>query len=117
MIAATLGGMRGRLSVVLLALAFAGCHSAKPASPAWPAPSTTAEDGGESIEPHSTAVAASIERSDSDDEDDASVDVPAEIPAKAATPEPDKPPTISPPTQPTSDDVIISEEIIIEIDD
>jgi len=107
--------MRGSLSVVLALALATGCHRAKPTVPAWPAPSTTADDGGESIDPHPTAVATSIEKSGDDDE---VVGPTTEIVAKpTATVEVDKPATVSPPVQSTPDEVIMSEEIIIEIDD
>jgi hypothetical protein len=104
--------MRG-LPLVLFLVA---CGSKAPAGPAWPAASTTADDGGESIDPHPTAVATSIEASD-DKADEKPADQP-EIVAKPGTTaaEPDKPATVSPPT-PITDDVIMSEEIIIEIED
>ena len=109
--------MRGSLRVAVLAVAIAatGCHQAKPVALAWPTPSTTADDGGESIEP-ATTVASAVEKTD-----DAAVEAApaAEIVAKpgAAAAEPEKPATVSPPTQPASDEVIMSEEIIIEIED
>lgn len=101
-----------------IVLAAAGCTGAKPTGPAWPAPSTTADDGGESIEPRDTSVAAAIEKADDSDAEPAATPT-AEIVAKpGATAEPaDRPVTLSPPTHPTTDDVIITEEIIIEIDD
>ncbi len=104
--------------IVALALAFAtGCHKASSTGPAWPASSTTAEDGGESIEPRSTAVAASVEKSEdvADEKDEKPAADTAEKPAAAS--EPEKAPTVSPPTQPKDDEVIMSEEIIIEIDE
>jgi hypothetical protein len=107
--------MRGLLSV-LLVVAIAACGSKPPTGPAWPAPSTTADDGGESLEPRSTAVATAIEKSE-DEAPEKPADQP-EIVAKpgAAAAEPETPATVSPPTS-VSDDVIMSEEIIIEIED
>jgi hypothetical protein len=108
--------------IVVLAVALAlplgaGCHKASSSGPAWPAPSKTAEDGGESIEPRSTAVAASVEKSEdvTAEKDDKPATEAAEKPATAS--EPDKAPTLSPATQPKDDEVIMSEEIIIEIDE
>ena len=106
--------MRGWMSAVVFALATAGCQHAKTAPLAWPSAPTTADDGGESIEPHSTSVATAVETSD-DDEAVVAVVVPDAKPA--AAPEADKPATVTPPTQPPDGDVIISEEIIIDIDD
>jgi len=109
--------MRGWLPV-LFVVAIAACGSKPPPGPAWPAASTTADDGGESLDPHPTAVATSIESSkDVADEDEKPADQP-EIVAKpgAAVSQPSTPATVSPPT-PVTDDVIMSEEIIIEIED
>ena len=96
-----------------LAIAIAGCHPQKATGTAWPAASTTADDGGESIEPRA-AVTASVEKADEVDDVTAVPEIVAKPGAAAA--EPDKVPTVTAPTQPT-DDVIMSEEIIIEIDD
>jgi hypothetical protein len=53
-----------RLLFIVAVTAFAGCGNAKAAGPKWPAPSTTAEDGGESLEPKPTATyAAALEKS------------------------------------------------------
>jgi hypothetical protein len=102
--------MRGLLFVVMLA----ACSHAKASGPAWPEPSKTADDGGESVEPHETsAVAAAIEKSDEPEEKPA-VEPEKDAPAEATD---DKPATVSAPTQPSNDDVIMSDEIIIEIDD
>ena len=110
--------MRMRLvASLIVALALAACHKARSSGPAWPAPSKTADDGGESLEPRSTTVAASVEKSE--DVADEKAEKPeadtAEKPAAAS--EPDKAPTLSPLTQPKDDEVIMSEEIIIEIDE
>ncbi len=106
--------MRGWLSAVVFALATTGCQHAKTVPLGWPAASTTADDGGESIEPHPTSVATAVETSD-DDEAVAAVVVPDAKPA--VVPEADKPATVTPPTQPPDGEVIMSEEIIIDIDD
>jgi len=108
--------MRGVLLSLLAAVSLAACSHAKPTGPAWPAPDKTEpeEDGGESIAPHqSSTVAAAIEKSDEpeakkDDEPDA---------ATPETKKDDSAPALSPPSQPSNDDVIFSDEIIIEIDD
>ena len=111
--------MRMRLvASLIVALALAtGCHKAKSTGPAWPAPSATAEDGGESIEPRSTTVAASVEKSEDVDEDQPEKPAADTAEKPAAASEPEKAPTLSPPTQPKDDEVIMSEEIIIEIDE
>lgn len=103
------------LSLVAL-VALVACGHGKARGPAWPEPSTTAEDGGESIEPRpSGTYAAAIEKS-SDAEDDkpaaeASEDTPAAVASEdmpAATPAAMQPPT---------EDVLMTEEIIIEIEE
>jgi hypothetical protein len=108
--------MRGVLLSLLAAASLTACSHAKATGPAWPAPDKTEpeEDGGESIAPHeASAVAAAIEKSDEpetkkDDEPDAAV--PAAV-------KDDTTPATSTPSQPSSDDTIFSDEIIIEIDD
>ena len=103
-----------RRLALLAVFALTACSHAKAKGPAWPEPSKTAEDGGESLAPHETStVAAALEKSDDatpDAEDKPAASVPA------AAPE-DKPATMSQPTAPANDDVIMSDEIIIEIDD
>ncbi len=104
---------------VCLAAITVACGAPKPSGPAWPAASTTADDGGESIEPRSTAVTAAVEKSA-----DAKEDKPAksagdagklEVPAAAAD---DKPATVGPPqSAPVVDDVIMTDDMIIEIDE
>ena len=104
-----------RRLALLAALSLAACSHAKAKGPAWPEPSKTADDGGESLAPHEASTAtASIEKSD-DSTPDAD-DKPAAVSAPAAAPE-EKPATMSQPTAPANDDVIMSDEIIIEIDD
>jgi hypothetical protein len=109
--------MRGLLLAPIVALvALAGaCSHGQTTGPAWPAPDKPDPDerDGESLAPHeSSTVAAAIEKSD---ETDAKKDAEPDATPAAATDE--KPATVSPPTQPTVDDVIMSDEIIIEIDD
>lgn len=94
----------------------AGCSHPKPTGPKWPEPSATDEDGGESIEPHASATyaAAAIEKSE---------DTPAAAPAPEASSaadatSDDKPastPAVSEPT--VEDEVLTTEEIIIEIEE
>ncbi|HTL38713.1 MAG TPA: hypothetical protein VL326_36530 [Kofleriaceae bacterium] len=111
--------MRGVLLSLIVAVAatsLAACSHSKAAGPAWPAPDKTEpeEDGGESIAPHeSSTVAAAIEKSDEpeakkDDEPDA---------AAPEAKKDDSTPAVSAPSQPSSDETIFSDEIIIEIDD
>lgn len=100
---------------IAAALALPACSHNKASGPAWPAPSKTEpeDDGGESLAPHqASTVAAAIEKSE---EPEVKKDVEPEA-KKDDEPE-DKSATPSAPTQPTNDDVIMSDEIIIEIDD
>ena len=103
--------MRGLLLVVLLA----ACGHSKASGPKWPEPSTTAEDGGESLDPRpSSTYAAAIEKSpDADDDKPAA----ATTTTTTTTTTDDKPASTPATTQTPSDDVFMSEEIIIEIDD
>jgi hypothetical protein len=102
--------------LLLFALLAGGCHGAKQTGPTWPAPSKTADDGGESIAPRTVGVASSLERAedvkheDVDDEEK----VP-DAPKPAASTSGDKP--AEPSSQPVIDDVIMTDEVIIEIDD
>jgi hypothetical protein len=106
--------MRRLLLVVALGVSAAACSHAKSTGLAWPEPSKTADDGGESIAPHeASTVAAAIEKSDDEPEAKAAVDTPAATPAASE----DKPASAPAATPPPNDDVIMSDEIIIEIDD
>ncbi|HEY5945582.1 MAG TPA: hypothetical protein VIV40_08820 [Kofleriaceae bacterium] len=99
---------------LILVAALAACSHSKASGPKWPEPSTTAEDGGESIAPRpSTTYAAAIEKS-ADVEDDKPA---AAVPATPAAATGDDKPAATPAAAPSTDDVIMTEEIIIEIDD
>lgn len=104
-----------RVFVALVLLA--ACGSSQVKGPAWPAPSTTAEDGGESLDPRPSAkYAAAVEKSaepepekkDSDEEptvaaeDEESEDTPEATPAAAQSPD---------------DEELMTEEIVIEIEE
>jgi hypothetical protein len=104
--------MRRLLFVVTLA----ACSHAKPSGPAWPEMAKTEpeDDGGESIAPHES-VAAVIEKSDKPDEK--KPESKADEPAATPTPTDDKATPTDAPPAPSTDDVINTEEIIIEIDD
>jgi len=110
-----------RLAGLAIALvsAVAACHGHRVDAPAWPAPSTTADDGGESIAPRRPAVAAAIEASeddaDADTDDDALAAKSDGSPAADAN-DADAPGTDSTDASPQGD-VIMSDEIIIEIED
>ncbi|MGE5182597.1 MAG: hypothetical protein ACM31C_11065 [Acidobacteriota bacterium] len=104
----------GRL---VLALVLAGCASHAASGPAWPKPSPTDTDGGESIAPHVVRSAeATVDKSDDDDKPapapaaaPAAKDAPATKDAPAATPGAPAPPAVEEPTT--------VEDIVIEIDD
>jgi len=101
---------------VVLAIALVACGHPKASGPKWPEPSTTADDGGESIEPQPSATyAAAIEKSADDGDKPAAAATSVVLPAND---DKDKPPagTVPAATQPTVEDVLMGEEIIIEID-
>ena len=106
----------GRLLIVVASGALASaCGHPNASGPKWPAPSTTADDGGESIEPKpSSSYAAAIEKSADVDEDKPEA---ASTSSSSSTTTEDKPATTSTPTAPTTEDVFQTDEIIIEIDD
>lgn len=105
-----------RVMLLMLAAGIAACGHGKQSGPAWPTPSTTADDGGESIEPRaSSAVAAAIEKADEPEDKDAAD--PTEEKVETAAPSKDEPGQAPSASQPTQDDVIMTDEIIIEIED
>jgi hypothetical protein len=107
--------MRGSVFALLLTIAAGGCGGRATTGPAWPAASTTAEDGGESLEPQHTSVTAALEEAD---DDEADVEVTKELTPPASAPAAEIPATtVTAPIQPPSDEVIISDEMIIEIED
>ena len=99
----------------LLVVALAGCGHSKASGPAWPEASKTAEDGGESIAPQPTATYAAVAEKATEPEEDKADDKPAATPA--ATTSDDKPATMPAATTTAPEEVITTEEIIIEIDD
>ena len=104
------------MRVLLLVVALAACGPAKARGPAWPAPSTTAEDGGESVAPRPSATyAAAIERSADNEDKPAAETASAAAADKPAEDKPATTPAISQPT--TIEDVFMSEDIIIEIEE
>jgi hypothetical protein len=101
-----------RLLFVVVALA--ACGHSKASGPAWPEPSKTAEDGGESIAPHPSATyAAVVEKAETVEE--AKPTPTAAAPAATSEDKPATTPATT--TAPASEEVITTEEIIIEIDD
>lgn len=102
-------------SFLVLAALLGACGHAKAPGPKWPEPAATDDDGGESIEPRpSTSDAVAVEKSKEPDDEarpgttgapralEASEERPVATPA--AAPQPD-------------DDVFMSEDITIEIDE
>src|SRR5512135_2548540 len=103
----------GRL--VLVALVFAGCASHAASGPAWPKSSYSDDDGGESIAPR---VVRPVEAAAVDKTDDAKpAPPPAPTPAPAPAPVKDVvAPAVAPPA-PAAVEPIMTEDIVIEIDD
>ena len=99
---------------MLLVVALVGCGRSKASGPAWPEASKTADDGGESIAPRPTATYAAVAEKASEPEPDKADAAPAATPA--ATTE-DKPAATPAATVTAPEEVITTEEIIIEIDD
>jgi hypothetical protein len=100
---------------LLLALALMSCGNAKASGPKWPEPSKTAEDGGESIEPRPSATYAVVAEKAAEPEEAKPAAATAE--AKAAPAASDGKPATTPTTTAPAEEVITTEEIIIEIDD
>jgi hypothetical protein len=106
---------------LLLVVVLAGCGGARAQGPAWPAPSATADDGGESIAPKNTALAAIADKPSpvtttvADDEEPATVEsTDTKAPVKTS---PAAEPTDAADEASSDDTVIVHDEIIIEIDD
>ena len=97
-----------------LAIALAGCVPNSSSGPAWPKQHEVENDGGESIAPHegAKAIAAAVE------EDVKPTEKAAEAPAVKPTAE--KPAAEKPAEKPAtekSEDPMMTEEIIIEVED
>jgi len=101
----------------LLVIALAGCSTPATTGPAWPKPRIRAIDGGESLAPRPAArtIAAIVE--DDKPADKAAADKPAapssDGPGGTAA---DKPAAATPVMTP-QDDPIMTEDIVIEIED
>jgi len=95
-------------------LALTACGHPKASGPAWPAPSTTADDGGESIAPRETKVAAAPAPVEAPEEKPAAPTAAAPAAKTGDTPAPATAPAATPPTV---EDLLINEDVIIEIDD
>ena len=107
----------GWLAGVLVGMLVA-CGGSRDRGPAWPKPSPSETDGGESLAPRQPSAVAAIEEAG-----DATPSAPAPSPAasSAATPaaapaaRPDRPASEAPP--PREPEILITDELIIEIDD
>lgn len=99
----------------VLTATLGACNSAHARKPAWPKQTEREVDGGESLAPRSaTAVAARDTDAVDDAADDDAVVTPKSTPT--TTPPTDAKPTPSTPTT-VIEDLVITEEIVIEIDD
>lgn len=98
----------------LLAVVLASCTHAATTSPAWPKASEPEKDGGESLAPHeSRQISVAVEKSAEEAKPDAKAEAkPAAAPAEAGA----APAAAATTTQPT-EETIMSEEIIIDVDD
>jgi len=104
------------IAVIGALVASAGCGRGQMRGPAWPEPSTTAEDGGESIEPHpSVTYASAIERSAEPEPVEDKSSAAASEPAADAADDDDKDDPAS--SAPGDEDAVMTDEIIIEIED
>lgn len=105
------------IGVIGALVASAGCGRGQTHGPAWPEPSKTAEDGGESIDPHATATYASaIERSAEPDPVEDKPSAAATEPAADGDGDDDKDdPDAS--SSSSDEDAVMTDEIIIEIED
>jgi hypothetical protein len=101
--------------VVVAACVFGGCVAGGRGTATWPKSSApTADDGGESIAPHQAhAAAAAIE---ADDTVKPVLAAPAPEPVIAPPAAVPTAPVIAPPTA-ASDDPMMTEDIVIEVDE
>ena len=99
----------------LVAVVLAGCASHAATTPAWPKLHETEKDGGESLSPHvANSAVAAVEKGGSDEEPAKPAAAPSTAPA---TP---KEPAATVPTAPSatpSDEPIVTDDIVIEVDD
>jgi hypothetical protein len=105
------------MRVGLVVLALAACAAPTARGPAWPRSRARDVDGGESLAPRAAAraVAAAAAADDKADKlDRPATDKPAAPTGGAATPATDKPAT---PAATTSDEPVMTEEIVIEVED
>jgi hypothetical protein len=102
-----------------LGLGLAGCGGSRASGPAWPQPTPSETDGGESLEPRQASSVAAIEKAGDESPATPAAATPAATPA-AATPaapgaRPDR--STSEPAPSRDLDILTTEEIIIEIED
>ena len=101
---------------LLAGMLLAACGGSRGGGPAWPGSSPADTDGGESLAPRqASAVAAIEEAEDATPSPAVAIVVPITPAAPAGAAKPDKP--TSPETPAPKDDVLTTEEIIIEIED
>jgi len=98
-----------------LLLALAACSHGTH-GPAWPAASTTGDDGGESIAPREASKVAAA-TGESAEPDEAKPTAPAATVTDKAPTTDAATPAAAPAPPPTVEDIFINEEITIEIDD
>ncbi len=101
-----------RLALLIGVLAACGGGSNRPT---WPKASASDSDGGESLAPKPGSIAVSA--SDDDDDDDIVIEKPTEKPAAVKATEPSESPRPTAPTVTAPDDVINTDDLVIEIDD
>jgi len=98
----------------LLVIALAACSSPAAAGPSWPKATAREVDGGESLAPRAAARAIAALVEDDKPADKAADKSPAASTGTGGTA--DKPPAATPSAL-TPDDPIMTEEIVIEIED
>ncbi len=100
-------------AVLLVIALVGGCAAHRTSGPSWPKMAEHASDGGESLAPHSGAIAIAAASGHNDDDDIKVVVAPtATTPAAAAATTPAAAPTTT-----SSEDPLTVEEITIEISD
>jgi hypothetical protein len=105
-------------AALLAGILLAACGGSHAGGPAWPKAHATESDGGESLAPQKASAVAAIEEAE-DTTPSVSAAVTPSAPA-ASTPavkaeKSEKPAT--PESSPSTDEILTTEEIIIEIDD
>jgi len=102
----------------LLVIVLAGCSTPAASGPAWPKARVRPSDGGESLAPRPAARAIAAIVEDDKPADKAAADKPAvPSPGSTAGSAAEKPATITPAAAPAADDPIMTDDIVIEIDD